>query len=59
MERNAGLDGLRRAKVIMTSASQEQQDIAGAFRSKCDAYLFKPIEKRALMSKLSHLGLTA
>jgi two-component system, chemotaxis family, chemotaxis protein CheY len=57
MEQAAGLGGLDRVKVIMTTASRDRQNIMGAFRSECDAYLVKPIDKTALMSKLSELGL--
>ncbi len=55
IERAAGMDC--RVKVIMTTAFQDQVDIAGALPSECDGYLFKPIETAALMSKLSELGL--
>ena len=59
MERAKGLDETNRAKVIMTTASGDRESIAGAFRSKCDAYIIKPIGKSALMWKLSSLGLHA
>ena len=56
-ERAAGLEASARVKVIMTSASDDAKDIAGAFRSECDAYMIKPIGKVALQWKLSSLGL--
>ena len=58
MERAAGLGSSQGVKVIMTTA-HDQGSIAGASRSKCDAFLLKPIAKTALMSKLSELGLLA
>lgn len=48
MERAAGLDRPRRAKVIMTTAARDPESITDAFRAECDAYLMKPIEKVAL-----------
>ena len=56
IERASGLGEANRAKVIMTSASGDRESIADAFRSKCDAYIIKPIGKSALMWKLSSLG---
>ncbi|HTP28427.1 MAG TPA: response regulator [Anaeromyxobacteraceae bacterium] len=58
-ERAAGLGGLDRVKVIMTTASSDRHNIMHAFRSECDAYLIKPITKAGLVSKLSDLGLQA
>jgi two-component system chemotaxis response regulator CheY len=57
MERAAGLDRLHRVKVIMTTGFLDQVGIAGALPAECDAYLLKPIETAALMTKLSQLGL--
>jgi two-component system, chemotaxis family, chemotaxis protein CheY len=59
MERGAGLASAQRVKVVMTSASGDAEDVVGAFRSECDAYLVKPIDRVALHSKLSQLGLLA
>ena len=57
IERAAGVNGPERAKVIMTTASEDRQDIVVSFRAECDAYLIKPIGKDALMWRLSSLGL--
>ena len=38
----AGLDGV---KVIMTTALEDSKDVMGAFKSGCEAYLVKPVEK--------------
>ncbi|HVP69369.1 MAG TPA: response regulator [Anaeromyxobacteraceae bacterium] len=57
MEEAAGLGGLDRVKIIMTTASDDRANIMGAFRSECDAYLVKPIAADRLMSTLSALGL--
>jgi two-component system chemotaxis response regulator CheY len=57
MEEAAGRGGLDRVKVIMTTASDDRKNIMGAFRSQCDAYLIKPIDRDRLMSTISSLGL--
>jgi two-component system, chemotaxis family, chemotaxis protein CheY len=59
IERAAGVTPLNRVKVIMTTASRDPESITGAFRSECDAYLIKPIDRTTLRSKLLHLGLVA
>ncbi len=59
MERAAGIGRLDRVKVIMTTASRDRRDVVDAFRSECDGYLVKPIDKIGLISKLSNLGLHA
>jgi len=56
LEKEAGVGGLDRAKVIMTTASDDRQNIMGAFRSECDAYLIKPIEYERLVATLGKLG---
>ena len=52
----AGLDGV---KVIMTTASDDSKDVMGAFRSGCEAYLIKPIERENLIEEMGKLGLLA
>jgi two-component system chemotaxis response regulator CheY len=57
MEESLGIQGLDRAKVIMTTGSSDRQDIRAAFRFECDAYLIKPIELPKLMEHLKELEL--
>ena len=57
IEANLGIEGLDRTKVIMTTASADPKDVRSAFRSECDAYLVKPIQKPKLMEHLKELGL--
>jgi two-component system chemotaxis response regulator CheY len=52
----AGLDGV---KVIMTTALDDSRNVMGAFRSGCEAYLVKPIEKKNLLEELEKLGFVA
>jgi two-component system chemotaxis response regulator CheY len=56
-EEGSGVQGLDRAKVIMTSASSERGDIRSAFRVECDAYLIKPIDKGKLIQQMRELNL--
>ena len=52
-----GIQGLDRVRVIMTTGSSDPKDVRTAFRSECDAYLLKPIEKAKLMEHLKELGM--
>ncbi|MCJ8345623.1 response regulator [bacterium] len=44
-------------KVIMVSASEQADDIIGAFRNGCESYLTKPITKKQLIVELQKLKL--
>lgn len=59
IEEQMGLKGLDRTRVIMTTGSTDPKDVRSAFRSECDAYLVKPIQKPRLMDQLMELGLFA
>ena len=54
IEERAEIQGLDRAKVIMTTASSDPRDVRSAFHSECDAYLVKPIHKADLMKYLKN-----
>jgi len=56
-EEAAGILGLDRTKVVMTTASSDRNDIRAAFHSQCDAYLVKPIRNEMLLEALTNLGL--
>ena len=56
-EEMLGIQGLDRARVIMTTGSSDPKDVRTAFRSECDAYLLQPIEKAKLMEHLKELGM--
>ena len=45
------------AKIIMTTALGDRKNIMEAFRSQCEAYLVKPIDKRKLLEHLRDLSL--
>ena len=45
------------AKIVMTTALADSKNLISAYRSLCDAYLTKPIEKAKLLEELRKLGL--
>jgi len=57
IEENHGIVGLDGVKVIMTTALDDFQNIMMAFRSQCESYLVKPIEKAKLLNQLRGLSL--
>ena len=56
IEGEYGIAGLDCAKVIMTTAVDDRKSIMGAFRSGCEAYLVKPVERRSLLAEMEKLG---
>jgi len=57
VEKELGVAPDDEAKVIMTSALQDSENVMGAFREQCDGYLVKPIEKTKLFELLQDLKL--
>ena len=49
--------GGNRAKVIMTTALEDSENIRKAFEASADDYIVKPIEKKKFLLKLTELGL--
>ena len=45
------------AKIVMTTALTDSKNLIAAYRSLCDAYLAKPIEKAKLLKELRKLEL--
>lgn len=58
-EETAGLIVGRGAKVIMTTALSDKDNIMEAFRREADGYMVKPVDKNKLLEKLRELGLLA
>lgn len=46
----------RKAKVVMTTALDDIQNVKAAYQGFCDDYLTKPIRKAVLFEKLQKLG---
>jgi two-component system, chemotaxis family, chemotaxis protein CheY len=57
LEHERGIDPGNGAKVIMTTVMDDPKSIMGAFKSQCEAYILKPVEKNKLMEQLGKLGL--
>ena len=57
LEQDAGLNAEKRARVIMTTAHADRDNVLAAIQSQCDYFLVKPIDKRALLDELRRLGL--
>lgn len=56
-EQEKGIFGFDCAKVIMTTALNDPDNIKTAFREQCEAYIVKPVDKEKLLNKLKELEL--
>ncbi len=45
------------SKVVMTTALSDSQNVINAFKSECDAYIVKPVERAKLLKQLRKLSL--
>ncbi len=57
LEEDAGFAVGQGAKVIMTTALSDSQNVIGAFKENCDAYMVKPVERAKLLRQLRKLML--
>jgi two-component system chemotaxis response regulator CheY len=57
LEKSNGLTGNEGTRIIMTTALNDSQNILQAFRSQCEGYLVKPIDKAKLLGLLREIGL--
>jgi two-component system chemotaxis response regulator CheY len=57
LEREHGILDADRAKVIMTTALEDHDNVMAAFSNACDGYVVKPIEKRKFLETLQEIGL--
>lgn len=57
LEEAKGYKGRRGARIIMTTALSDSQSILQAFRSQCEGYLVKPINRVKLYDLLREVGL--
>lgn len=56
-EKVMGIQGSQGAKIIMTTALDDFDNIKNAFTEQCEAYLVKPIEKDKIVETLRKLDL--
>jgi two-component system chemotaxis response regulator CheY len=57
MEERYGIHGRRGVPIIMITALGDAENIMEAFKSQCEGYITKPIEREALLEKLRSLNL--
>ena len=57
IEKDHGIEGLGRTKIIMTTAKNLSRDIFEAFNKGCESYLVKPVKKEVLLEEIKKLGL--
>jgi two-component system chemotaxis response regulator CheY len=57
LEDGAQIAPEKRAKVIMTTAHADRDNVLEAIQGQCDYFLVKPIDGRALLDELRLLGL--
>lgn len=56
-EKQANLPAKQAARVIMTTVQGDSAHVFGSFRSGCEAYILKPVNRSKLLSELKKLGL--
>ena len=59
LEDESGIEPANRAKVIMTTAHADRDNVLEEIQGQCDYFLVKPIDGRALLTELRRLGLVA
>ena len=59
LEEGYGIFSSEGAKVVMTTALSDIQNVKNAYHNLADAYLVKPIQKKNLLETLQKLGLFA
>jgi two-component system, chemotaxis family, chemotaxis protein CheY len=57
IESEAGLSSEERSRAIMITMRDDKRNIVRAFRSQCDAYLVKPVNRAELLGQIRSLGL--
>ena len=57
MEEAKGIASIYGVKVIMTTTLDDSRNILGAFKSFCDAYVIKPVNKEKLLGYVKAFGL--
>lgn len=57
VERDGGLLPGRGARILITSALDDSENVLEAFRSDCDGYLVKPYDRQKIVAELEAQGL--
>ena len=56
IEKNANFAPARRAKILMTTARNDPENVMTALKNNCDGYILKPINQDVLRQKLKEFG---
>jgi two-component system chemotaxis response regulator CheY len=56
IETSYGIKGLDGCKIVMTTALDDFDNIATAFKNQAEGYIVKPIDKDKIIGKLMELG---
>jgi two-component system chemotaxis response regulator CheY len=59
IEERHGVPANRRSRIIMTTALSDPANVVESFKSRCDAYLVKPIDRKVLIQEIADLGFEA
>ena len=59
LEEVACIDELAAVNVIMITSVRDPENVLGAFREGCEAYLVKPVDKSKLFEEMEKLALPA
>ena len=57
IEKQKGIEGTNRSKIIMTTALNDKATITNAYETGCEAYAWKPIEMDKFIIVMGKLGL--
>lgn len=57
IEQQSGVFALAGAKVVMTTALGDFNNVKTAFKNQCEAYLIKPLDREKVVSTLQGLGI--
>ncbi len=57
LEEDSGKLSTQGARIVMTTALNDMQNVKNAYHSLCDGYLVKPISKEKLIEEIQKLGL--
>ena len=57
LESKRGIAGDDAVKIIMETALDDPKNIMDAFKSQCEAYITKPLDKRIIIEKMRELRL--
>jgi two-component system chemotaxis response regulator CheY len=56
IEREHGIPVSRRSRAVMTTALSDAGNVTESFKSQCDAYLVKPIDRATLIREIAGMG---